>query len=37
RFDDDPYRAENGVYTGDEASGNEGSSGTGRRGQTGGL
>lgn len=36
RFDDDPYRAENGVYTGDEAFGTEGTSGTGRRG-TGGL
>ena len=37
RFEDDPYRAENGVYTGDESIGNEGTSGTGRRGQTGGL
>ncbi|MDT0169321.1 hypothetical protein, partial [Pseudarthrobacter sp. BRE9] len=30
RFEDDPYRAENGVYTGDESIGNEGTSGTGR-------
>ena len=35
RFDDDPYRAENGVYN-DEPFGSEGTSGTGRRG-TGGL
>ncbi|WP_457947389.1 hypothetical protein ACTAQI_16880 [Pseudarthrobacter sp. alpha12b] len=34
RFDDDPYRAENGVYNDDEPFGSEG---TGRRGQTGGL
>jgi hypothetical protein len=37
RFDDDPYRAENGVYSGDEEFGTEGTSGTGRHGQTGGL
>lgn len=36
RFDDDPYRAENGVYNDDEPFGSEGTSGTGRRG-TGGL
>lgn len=36
RFEDDPYRAENGVYNDDEPFGNEGTSGTGRRG-TGGL
>ncbi|MDQ0662218.1 ElaB/YqjD/DUF883 family membrane-anchored ribosome-binding protein [Arthrobacter ulcerisalmonis] len=37
RFEDDPYRAENGVYSGDEEFGTEGTSGTGRHGQTGGL
>jgi len=36
RFDDDPYRAENGVYNDDEPFGNEGTTGTGRHG-TGGL
>ncbi len=36
RFEDDPYRAENGVYTGEETFGSEGTSGTGRHG-TGGL
>ncbi|UTT69648.1 hypothetical protein NMQ03_00220 [Arthrobacter sp. DNA4] len=36
RFDDDPYRAENGVYNDDEPFGSEGTSGTGRHG-TGGL
>ncbi|GGH95500.1 hypothetical protein GCM10007170_21170 [Arthrobacter liuii] len=37
RFEDDPYRAENGVYTADEPFGTDGTSGTGRHGQTGGL
>ncbi|MBT2564891.1 hypothetical protein J7I84_00005 [Arthrobacter sp. ISL-85] len=37
RFEDDPYRAENGVYTGEEPFGADGTSGTGRHGQTGGL
>jgi len=36
RFEDDPYRAENGVYTGEETFGSEGTSGAGRHG-TGGL
>ena len=36
RFDDDPFRAENGVYNDDEPFGNEGTTGTGRHG-TGGL
>ncbi|UKA71223.1 hypothetical protein [Arthrobacter sp. FW306-06-A] len=36
RFEDDPYRAENGVYTGEETFGSEGTSGSGRH-QTGGL
>jgi len=36
RFEDDPYRAENGVYTGDETFGTDGTPGAGRH-QTGGL
>jgi len=36
RFEDDPYRAENGVYTADENLGAEGTPGAGRH-QTGGL
>ncbi|VXC33567.1 hypothetical protein [Arthrobacter sp. 8AJ] len=36
RFEDDPYRAENGVYSGDGTFGTEGTPGTGRHG-TGGL
>src|SRR6478672_6170858 len=36
RFEDDPFRAENGVYTGEEAPGTDGTYGSGRHG-TGGL
>ncbi|UUL76784.1 hypothetical protein NG819_03240 [Pseudarthrobacter sp. Fe7] len=37
RFENDPYRAENAVYSAEEPFGTDGTSGTGRHGQTGGL